>query len=102
MASRHELHEEFCTILESRNVYYNPPESLKMNYPCIEYSLSGIDHKRANDRIYKNTNRYEVVVIDYDPDSMIHEKILMHFPMCRFDRGYVADNLYHKVITLYY
>lgn len=96
------MHEEFCTILESKNVYYNPPEKLKMNYPCIKYSLSGIDHKRANDKNYKNTNRYEVIVIDYDPDSMIHENILMHFPMCRFDRGYIADELYHKVITLYY
>lgn len=102
MASRHELHEELCLILESRNVYYNPPEGLKMKYPGIKYSLSGMDHKRANNRNYKSTNRYELIVIDYDPESMIHEKILMHFPMCRFDRGYTADNLNHKVITLYY
>lgn len=102
MASRHELQEELCLILGSRNVYFNPPESIKMKYPCIKYSLSGIDLKRANDRNYKNTNRYEVIVIDDDPDGIIHEKILMHFPMCRFDRGYIADNLNHKVITLYY
>lgn len=102
MASRLSLHEELCTILESQNAYYNPPASVKMKYPCIRYSLSGIDIKHANDRIYKDTNRYEVIVISDDPDSNIHEKILRHFQMCRFDRQYIADNLYHKVLTLYY
>lgn len=102
MASRLSLHEELCAILESTNVYYNPPASVNMKYPCIKYSLSGIDHKRANDRIYKNTNRYEIIAIDRDVESGIPAKILDHFPMCRFDRQYVADNLYHFVFTLHY
>lgn len=102
MASRLKLHEELCELLESRNVYYQPPASVLMKYPCIKYSRSGIDHKRANDMIYGNTNRYEVIVIDPDPDSKIPEKILSHFRMCSFDRGYAADNLNHFVITLYY
>lgn len=102
MASRLKLHEELCKLLGSRCVYYNPPESVKLKYPCIKYSLSGIDLKRANDKIYRNTNRYEVIVIELDPDGSIHEKILTSLPMCGFDRGYVADNLHHKVLTLYY
>lgn len=100
MASRLKLHEEFKTILGSKNVYFQPPTH--MNYPCIKYSLSGIDHKRADNTIYKNTNRYEVTVIDYDPDSTIHSKILEHFKMCSFDRSYPANNLNHFVLTLYY
>jgi hypothetical protein len=102
MASRLKLHEALCAILESRSVYYNPPESVKFKYPCIKYSLSGIDTKRANDGAYRNTNRYQVIVIDTDPDSDIHEKILASLPMCSFDNSYVADNLYHKVLTIYY
>lgn len=102
MARKLNLQEELCNILGSRFVYFNPPESVKLNYPCVKYSLSGIDSKRANDRVYRHTNRYEVTVIDYDPDSTIHETILTTLPMCSFDRGYVADNLYHKVLTLYY
>jgi hypothetical protein len=102
MASRLKLHEEFCEILGSRNVYYQPPSSVTMKYDCIRYSLAGADHKRANNTIYKNTNRYEVIVITHDPDSDIGDKILAHFSMCSFDRSYVADNLNHKVYTLYY
>lgn len=102
MASKLKLHEEFCTILGNRFVYFNPPESLKLSYPCIKYSLSGVNQKRANNMSYKNTNRYEVIVIDRDPDSDIYEKILAHFQMCSFDRGYFADNLNHKVLTLFY
>lgn len=102
MVSRLKLHEELCTLLGTRNVYYNPPASVAMRYPAIRYSLSDVDHKRANDAIYKNTNRYEIVVIDKNPDSDIYEKILTHFSMCSFDRPYIADNLNHFILTLYY
>lgn len=102
MASRLELHEELCTLLESRNVYFQPPESVKMRYPCVRYSRSGMNTKRANDGIYNNTNRYEVIVIDHDPDSKIPDSILSHFQMCSFDRQYIADNLNHFVFTIHY
>jgi hypothetical protein len=107
MASRLELHDEFIDILESRTdtesrVYFQPPESLKMKYPCIRYSKSAPDIKRANNGIYQYTSKYEVIVIDSDPDSDISDKILKHFPMCRLERTYIADNLNHTVLTLYY
>ena len=102
MGSRLKLHEELCEILETRNVYYNPPASIIMNYPCIRYSMSNIDRKYANNKAYMNTNRYEVTVIDVDPDSDIYEKILDHFQMCSFDRAYISDNLNHFTLTLYY
>lgn len=102
MASRLNLHEELCGLLGSRNVYFQPPASVKLQYPCIKYSLAGIDSKKANNQIYNSTNRYEIIVIDRDPDSDTHNKILHHFKRCSFDRPYVADNLYHKVLTLYY
>lgn len=100
MASRLKLQEEFETILGSENVYFQPPA--RMSYPCIKYSLAGMGTKRADNAIYKNTNRYEVVVIDYDPDSTIHLDILKHFKMCSFDRAYTSNNLNHFALTLYY
>lgn len=107
MGSRLNLHEEFIDILGSRTeedkrVYYNPPSTLRMKYRCIRYSRQGIDQKYASNAAYKSTNRYEITVIDYDPESDIPEKILARFPMCKFDRQYVMDNLYHFVLTLYY
>lgn len=107
MASRLKLHEEFVGIMETETeederVYYQPPESRKMRYPCIKYSRDTVNTKYANDRIYLGTNRYEGIVIDFDQDSEIIDKILHHFPMCSLDRVYTADDLYHFVFTIYY
>lgn len=96
------LHEKLCEILGNRNVYYQPPESKLMEYPCIRYSKSDIDILNANDRVYKKVDQYEVIVMDFDPDSTIADRILDHFPMCRFDRSYPSDNIYHTIITLYF
>ena len=51
MASRLELHEEFCNILGSRSVYFQPPASIKLNYPCIVYSISSVNKQDANDKM---------------------------------------------------
>ena len=102
MASRAELHEEFCTILGTRNVYFQPPESVRMYYDAIRYQLAGKDTIKANNRLYKTTNCYDGVVITRDPDTVIPDAILSHFEMCRFGRPYVADNLNHYPFTLYY
>ena len=102
MASRLKLHEELCEILGSRNVYFQPPESVKLKYPCIVYSLDGVNKQNANDSLYKSINQYQVIVIDVDPDGIIHMRILEHFPMCSFDREYTSNNMNHKSLKLYY
>ena len=102
MASRLELHEELCTILGSRNVYFQAPSSVKMQYDAIRYELSGKDLKRANGKIYQKTNQYSGVVITRDPDTTIPDEILSHFEMCSFGRPYTSDNLNHYPFTLYY
>ena len=102
MGSRLDLHEELCELLGSRNVYFQPPESIKLTYPCIVYSMSGVFKLNANNRLYKSRNSYEVIVIDRNPDTDIYTRILEHFPMCRFDRMYVSDNLNHYALTLYH
>jgi hypothetical protein len=104
---RLDIHEKFIDILETRGltisrVYFQPPESVRMEYPCIRYSKSIPNLKRANGKIYNDTACYEVTVIDYDPDSEIPKKILETFPMCGIDQFYTADNLYHTKFTLYH
>lgn len=102
MAERLTLHEELCEVLESRNVYYQPPESVKMKYDAIRYQLGTKDVKRANNGVYRITNQYEGVVITRDPDTDIPDKLLAHFQMISLGRPYVADNLNHYPFTLYY
>lgn len=102
MSDRLKLHEELVSVLGSRNVYFQPPESVKIKYPCIIYERDSADIKFANDKPYKNVFRYTVTVIEKDPDGLFIEKLLGHFHMCRYDRHYTADNLNHDVFTLYY
>lgn len=101
MGSRLEFHEVLCNILGSRNAYFQPPASVKLQYDCIVYSRNNIENKFANDSVYSQYNSYEVIVIYKDPDSDIPKKVSM-LPMCRFDRHYTADNLNHDVFTIYY
>ena len=102
MAERLTLHEELCTILGSKNVYFQPPESVKMQYDAIRYELGGKDLKRANNKIYRTTNQYDGVFITRNPDTTIPDAILSHFEMCSFGRPYIADNLNHYPFTIYY
>lgn len=102
MASRLKLHNEICNVARTNNVYFNPPEDFRMQYPAIRYSLSGVVLVRANNGIYRSTNQYSLTVIDEDPDSTIFADIFHHFPMCSVGRPYVSDGLNHWPITLYY
>ena len=102
MASRLELHEELCEVLGSRNVYFQPPESVKMKYDAIRYELGGKDLKRASNKIYRLTNKYEGVVITKNPDTDIPDKLLARFEMCSVGKPYPADNLNHYPFTIYY
>ena len=101
MASRLKLHEDLCGILGSRNVYFNPPASVKMQYPAIVYNRKDIVNKHANNGVYIQDDAYEVTVIDYDVESETVEKV-SRLPRCSFDRNFKSDNLDHNVFTLYY
>lgn len=100
MASRLKLHEILCELLGSNNVYYQPPESVKMDYPCIRYSKSKIDTKYADNKKYISKTRYEIVVIDRMPDNAVIDKLL-ELPYCSHERTYISDNLNHDVLTIY-
>lgn len=101
MARRLELHEVFCTLLGSRNVYFQPPESVKMLYPAIRFNLKDLEKTYANNGTYRIVPSYEVTLIDRDPESPFVEKILQ-MPYCSFDRAYAVNNLNHFVFTLFY
>lgn len=101
MGSRLDLQTKLETLLGSKNVYYQPPASVRMNYPAIVYSRSNIENRHADDDVYMQAYFYEVIVIDEDPDSEVVENI-SKIPGCRFDRHYTSDNLNHDVFTLYY
>lgn len=88
-------------LFDSKNVYFQPPENLKMGYPAIRYSMSDIESLNANNTFYVGFKAYDIVVIDKNPDNPVIEKLLA-LPHSSYDRHYVSDNLYHDIIKLYY
>ena len=104
---RIQLHEELIDILGTANqaesrVYYQPPESVKMSYPAIVYERDGGSSIRADNGVYKFKMKYTVTVVDPDPDSDIAIKILKHFCYSRIGTRYIADNLNHDIVEIYY
>ena len=101
MNKRVELHYILQDILGSSNVYFQPPASIKIKYPAIIYSLSTINTRRADDKLYTKNKRYVVTIIDEDPDTDFVDKLL-ELPYCSFSNHYRMDNLNHYIFNLYY
>lgn len=83
------------------HTYFNPDANVNLKYPCIIYSRDGIEKRHADNGTYILTHRYQLMLIDRDPDSVYVEKIEL-LPMCRFSRHYVSDNLSHDIFTIYF
>ena len=101
MGSRLELHHKLVEILGSNNVYFQPPASLTMTYPCIVYEREYGRTEFADNAPYTHTKRYSVTYISRNPDDPVPDKIAM-LPMCLFSRFYTADNLNHTIHNLYF
>ena len=101
MSRRTDLQTLFETLLGSKNVYFQPPSTVKMNYPCIVYTRRNTSNRFADDILYAHKMCYTVTLIDKDPDSVFVDKLLM-FPMCTFDRHFVSDNLNHDIFNIYF
>lgn len=96
--------EQLQTLLEgiTDNVYFQPPESKKIEYPCIVYSRGTIGKTLfADNKPYHHQVRYTLTIIDKNPDSELPGKVA-ELPMCSFERHYTKDNLNHDIYNIYY
>ena len=101
MDRRLKLHQILTDVLGSKNVYFQPPASVHLKYPCIIYQYETGDTQFADDLPYIFVRKYQIQVIDPNPDTEIPDKIAQ-LPRCLNDRNYTADNLNHYTFNLYY
>lgn len=101
MGQRLELQTILTAILGTDRVYFQPPPSLTMEYPCIVYRRDYEQINHADGLSYLRRKRYQVTVIDRDPDSPIPDG-LAELPFCTYDRFYTAENLNHDVFKLFF
>jgi hypothetical protein len=86
---------------DEAHVYFQPPNNIDLQYPCIIYVRDGSDSKFADNVKYAHYKRYQVTVVDRDPDSELPDKV-EELRLSEFDRYFAADNLNHHVFTLYF
>ena len=104
--NRLDLHNVFIDVLGTQGspvsrVYFQPPATIKMEYPCIIYKRSNRKDFFSNDRIYLGMKRYLITVVDSNPDSLIPDKVL-DLLYCSYSTHFTVDGLNHDVYTLYY
>jgi hypothetical protein len=97
---QHDLETMFREVLGNNNVYFDPPESVKLKYDCIVYERVNNSTFFANNKPYKLDTRYVVNVISRDPNTKVPDR-LAEKEKCTFDRHFVVDNLHHFVFTVY-
>lgn len=108
MGTRLQLHDILTRIMAdvdksyaSGHVYFQPPSNIQMKYPCIVYERSTGNTQFADNNPYIFSIRYQITVIDRNPDSVIPLKIAQ-LPLCTMDRHFVSDNLHHDTFNIYF
>lgn len=97
---REELNELLVDFLGSRNVYFQPDENIRMQYPAIVYEIDDQDAIYANNNPYRRQDAYQITLIDRNPDVPVRAKI--ETMRARFVRASVVDGLNHRIYFLYY
>lgn len=90
---------EQCT--GNPNVYFQAPSNMIIQYPCIVYARDRMHNLFADNFPYQHTKRYQVTIIDQNPDSDIPDRVA-HLPMTYFIRHFVTQGLHHDVYSLYF
>ena len=99
--SRLKLQTMLENVLGSENVYFQPPENIKLKYPCIVYEIGGGLRVPADNIKYLYYQGYTVTFITREPDPDVPDKIL-DMPYCQPERQFKVDNLYHWPFFIYF
>lgn len=109
MGSRLKLQKELEEVLgtaglpkEKTRVYFQPPSSTKLEYPCIIYELSRTDVTPADNIKYKKFNEYHVKHLFKSLKNELKDKMLDHFYHISHDIRFISNSIYNDDFTLYY
>lgn len=100
LKKRRKLQSLLEELLESRNVYFQPPSNIRMKYPCVVYELSRIQNQHADNAAYLKGLGFSVMYITRNPEDEMILK-LDSLPYAYFDTHFESDNLHHYQYTIY-
>ena len=98
---REELNDILKVVLGSDLVYFQPPEDRQVQYPCIIYERDDASLEHADNIPYRIVQRYQVTLIDPNPDSEVVDRLLS-LPFSSFSRHFATSGLNHDVFVIYH
>ena len=101
MDQRLKLQSLLESLLGTRNVYFQPPPTFKMVYPCIVYQRVATTTNFADDNPYLLNRSYQITLTTSDPDSSTLIKLL-RLPKCAHSAHFKSDGLNHDVFNIYF
>lgn len=99
--SRLDFHQKLESVLGSKNLYFQPPMNLVMQYPCIRYTYAKDASAQADNKNYIRHREYQVVYISRSASLDMVDKLL-ELPMSSVARTWTVDGLHHTAIDIYY
>lgn len=99
---REDLHLALKEVCDSyaMNLYFEPPASMRIDYPCVIYEFAYPDTTRADNTSYLNKQKFQVSVITKQADTDAHYAIVKTIDNSRFRDIRVEDGLYHFIIDV--
>lgn len=85
----------------TEHVYFQPPANVRMQYPCIVYERDGSSVDHADNELYRHAKRYQVTVIDRDPDTELADQVET-LRYSTFQRFFAVSDLNHYVFNLFF
>src|SRR5690242_1465634 len=101
MGTRLELQSLLEGLHTGVSVYFQPPPSIQMTYPAIVYNRDYLSTQFADNAPYASKVRWQITVIDPDPDSPIPDLVAKQ-PLMRYVRHYTTEGLNHDIYDLYF
>lgn len=99
MESRLRLREALLA-LGFVNLYFQPPTNTQIKYPCAIYKRVQNPTEYADNVPYLRNKRYQVTVIDRDPDSPLPD-LVGGLPGASFVSHFTKDELNHDVFNVH-
>lgn len=99
-----DVRDKLYLVNNTQNVYYDPPDSIRMEYPCFRFESNNYNVTHADNKAYIKKPRWTVTYITRDVEEIetIADQMLDIFQYCNFDTSFRSDNLEHAVFNLYF
>ena len=80
------------------NVYFQPPETLTLKYPCVIYQIIDSPSVYADGIKYKQAIKFQIMYVTKKAVDDVVDKILRN-PFFNFQRFFASAGLNHYVFT---